>query len=517
MVTDMDIAVSLHGVVKIYPETNLHANDQVDLTLYKGEILCLAGENGAGKTTLMKVLYGMERPDAGTISIGGIERTITSVMDANALGIGMVQQHVMLIDDFTVAQNVVLGLEPKRFGMHLDIPRSHQLVNEVIKAHQFSIDAADKVASLTVGQKQQVEIIKMLYRDVDMLILDEPTAVLTEQETEALFHTLRVLAQQGKSIILITHKLHEIRAISDRVAIMRQGTMIGEFETATISEQEISRMMMGQSVSLDVVKRPYHQKKRPVITFTDVSVVKRNQPRPLLNHLSFTAYTGEVLGFAGVSGNGLGVLEAVLGGFLPVSTGSVTHDGKDVTLRDTRRARSDGLAYVPADRLKVGSALYATVAENMMVASREQFTRFGFLRKKKIMQHADHAISMYNIRAQASSPIGTLSGGNIQKVVLAREIERLQDFIVFSEPTWGLDVASSRFVYDKIMSLRDLGTAVILISSNLDEILALSDRVAILCQGSISALLTAKEVSQVSKEEMGSYMLGVKRREVFDV
>ena len=515
--TDVDLAVAMHGVVKIYPETQLHANDQVDLTLRKGEILCLAGENGAGKTTLMKVLYGMERPDSGTISVGGIERTITSVMDANALGIGMVQQHVMLIDDFTVAQNVVLGKEPKRFGMHLDVPRSQHLVNEVIKAHRFSIDAADKVASLAVGQKQQVEIVKMLYRDVDILILDEPTAVLTEQETEALFSTLRALADQGKSLILITHKLREIRAISDRVAIMRQGKMVGEYETATITEQDISRMMMGQSVSLDVVKRPYHRKKRPIITFKDVFVVKRNQPRPLLSHLSFSAYTGEVLGFAGVGGNGLGVLEAVLGGFLPVSTGAVFHDGKDITLRGTRRARSDGLAYVPADRLKVGSALYATVAENLIVASREQFTRFGWLQRRKIEKHADALIGTYNIRAQAFSPIGTLSGGNIQKVVLAREIDRLQDFIVFSEPTWGLDVASSRFVYDKIISLRDRGAAVILISSNLDEILALSDRVAVLCRGSISALLSPEQVAQVTKEEMGSYMLGMNQQEVRDV
>lgn len=505
----MEVAAHMHEIVKVYPETGNRANDGVSLTLRRGEILCLAGENGAGKTTLMKVLYGLEVPDSGSIHIEGVSQHILSPLHANRLGIGMVHQHFKLIEDFTVAQNVTLGSEPRKFRFGYDLGRADQLVDAVIKEHHFSIEASDKVTSLTVGQKQQVEIIKMLYRNVDILILDEPTAVLTEQEIVPLFTTLRTLADNGKSIILITHKLQEIKNLSDRVAIMRQGRMVGEFITSEIDEREISRLMMGQSISLQVNKVPYSKEKRPIITCESISVVKRNQERPLLQNVSFTAYSGEILGFAGVSGNGLGVLEAVLGGFLPISSGHIEHNRIDISRRDTRRARRDGLAYVPADRIKVGSASGASVAENLIIASRRQFSRFGVLRKSAMREHAESLLQKFSVAGSPHMPLGTLSGGNIQKVVLAREIEQYRDYIVFSEPTWGLDVASGRFVYERMIELRNRGAAVLLISSNLDEILSLADRIAVLYRGSIAALISGEAIHHVTKEELGSYMLGL--------
>lgn len=509
----MEHAVEMHDIVKIYRETGLRANDCVDLRLGKGEILCLAGENGAGKTTLMKVLYGLERPDSGTIDVMGKRVFIDSPLQANRLGIGMVHQHFMLVDDFTVAQNVTLGNEPMIRRLAYDTRTANERVEAVISRHHFSIDPAKRVISLTVGQKQQVEIVKMLYRDIDILILDEPTAVLTEQETAALFETLRTLAAHGTSLILITHKLHEIKEISDRVAIMRQGKMVGDFVTSSVDEREISRLMMGQSVSLVVEKVPCAGEKKQVLQFDQVSVLRRNQARPLLDRVSFTANSGEILGFAGVGGNGLGELEAVLGGTLPISSGTIHHQAQDISRYDAHALRARGLAYVPADRLHTGSALGASVAENLIVTDRKRFSRAGIMQRSRMFPHVSKLLQTYSVKGTASMPIGTLSGGNIQKVILAREISQYHDYIVFSEPTWGLDIASSRFVYEQMSRLRSEGAAVLLISSNLDEILTLSDRVLVFYRGAVAAELDHEALKHVTKEEMGAYMLGLHAQE----
>ena len=513
----MVFAIEMHGITKIYTENNLRANDAVDITLRKGEILCLAGENGAGKTTLMRVLYGLEHANEGSIKVMGKDVKISSPLDANNLGIGMVHQHFMLVEDFTVTQNVVMGVEPLKNGFVYDMQKANGEVAKVINNHHFSIDARKRVRSLTVGQKQQAEIVKMLYRNVDILILDEPTAVLTEQEIEALFVTLRELAKAGKSLILITHKLNEIKAISDRVAIMRQGRMVGIYDTKSVDEREISRLMMGQSVSLHVDRSTKIQKHEPVIRFDKVSVIRRGQERPLLKDVTFSANSGEILGFAGVGGNGLGVLEAVLGGVLPVSTGNIFHGEKVITHANAAKLRRDGLAYVPSDRLAVGSALGASVAENLIIDSRAKFSRYGILDKKKILRNAMDQLEKYSVKGTPSMPIGSLSGGNMQKVVLAREIGQYKDYIVLSEPTWGLDIASSQYVYERMVELRDSGAAVILISSNLDEILAASDRIIIFYRGTIVAILDKDQARVVSKEEMGEYMLGLKRQEGLEV
>lgn len=507
----MGNVVSMENITKIYEANGLTANDHVNFSLQEGEIHCLAGENGAGKTTLMNVLYGLEAPTSGRILLRGKEVHIHSPLQANKLGIGMVHQHFKLIPEYTVAQNVVLGMEPTRGLFHVDERTALKRVGEVIDHHHFSIDPKKRVYELTIGQMQQVEIVKMLYRDVDILILDEPTAVLTEQEIDRLFQTIRALSSKGKSLILITHKLHEIKAISHRVTILRKGAHVATEPISALSEKEISRLMVGKQIDLQVDREAYTGEKREVITFSDVTVSRRNQERPLLNCINFSACSGEVLGFAAVGGNGLGELEAVLGGMMPVSSGTITYNGQDITRFSPSQLRTMGLAYVPSDRLKRGSSVRASVQENMIVSEKGSFVKYGVMQWREAETHSSRLLTTYSVSGKPRMPMGTLSGGNIQKVILAREIERHRDFMIFSEPTWGLDVASSRYVYDRIMELRGQGSSVILISSNLDEILSLADRIIVLYRGTIVAELS--RTASCTKEEIGEYMLGLKVQE----
>ncbi|MDR0641024.1 MAG: ABC transporter ATP-binding protein [Treponema sp.] len=519
----MEHAVELRGITKIFPGENFKANNNVSLHLDKGEILCLAGENGAGKTTLMKILYGLLSPTAGEVLVGGRKQDIRSPLDANRLGIGMVHQHFMLFPDFTVAENVVMGIEPVKGSFIYDFGRAKELTAEVIKAHHFSIDPGVPVKNLTVGQMQQVEIVKMLYRRAEILILDEPTAVLTEQETAAIFKTFRALAESGRSLVLITHKLNEIKQISHRVAVMRRGELAAVCNTSGIDEYEISRLMVGRGVNLRV-DRNFRQApaKDPVLSFREVTVKRRGQERPLLHKVSFTVNAGEILGFAGVAGNGLGALEAILGGFLSPSSGQILHKGRDITGFDSVKLRREGLAYVPADRLGLASVSGASVVENIIINQRKKFSRGGFLDKGAMEKFTGELLAKYNITGGTRRRMGSLSGGNIQKVVLAREIVQYRDYIVFSEPTWGLDIASSRYMYDQMALLRKSGAAVILISSNLDEILANADRILVMYQGSITAEIFPESFASPGiggeaakgdiKEEIGAFMLGLKTR-----
>jgi simple sugar transport system ATP-binding protein len=517
----MEHAVELRGITKVFPGAQQRANNNVSLYLDKGEILCLAGENGAGKTTLMKILYGLIPPTEGEILVGGRRAEIRSPLDANRLGIGMVHQHFMLFPDFTVAENVVMGIEPVKGFVCYDFARAKKLAAEVIGEHHFSIDPDAPVKSLTVGQMQQVEIVKMLYRRAEVLILDEPTAVLTEQETAAIFKTFRALADSGRSLVLITHKLKEITQISHRVAVMRKGEMAAVRNTKDIDEYEISRLMVGRGVDLGVdrgARRP--PENNAVLSFQGVTVKRHDQERPLLQDVSFTVHAGEILGFAGVAGNGLGVLEAILGGLLPLSSGRILHHGRDITGFNSVKLRREGLAYVPGDRLNVGSAADATVIENIIINRRRKLSRAGFLDRKAVGEFTGKLLKEYSVSGGSRQRMGSLSGGNIQKVILAREIVQYQDYIVFSEPTWGLDIASSRYMYDQMALLRETGAAVILISSNLDEILANADRILVMYRGTIaaeilresfvSAGIGEEDTGAAVKEELGSFMLGLK-------
>jgi simple sugar transport system ATP-binding protein len=497
----------MRGITKLYPENNVLANAEVDFEVHQNEIHAVVGENGAGKSTLMKILYGLERADRGTIELQDRPVHIASPLDANRLGIGMVHQHFRLIPDFTIAENVVLGIEPVRRGLFLDQAGARAAVRAVMEEYGFDLDPGRRVRELTVGQMQVVEILKILYRRAELLILDEPTSVLTEQQIRRLFATLRHLRDIGKTVIIITHKLGEVKEISERVTVMRAGRVVAVRETAEVDERELSRLMVGKSVSLQV-RREQTLRGRPVLELEQVSLLARGQDHPLLDRVDLRVHAGELVGVAGVSGNGLAELEDVVSGLRRVSSGRILHDGQDITRLDALQLRRRGLAYVPADRLHRGSSLASSVMENMIIASHHRFLRGGVLRRRQAEGFATQLAEHFSIEGDPRVPIGTLSGGNIQKVILARELASRTDFILFSEPTWGLDVASSEFIYERIMEIRRQGLAILLLSSNLDEILSLADTVVVMYRGRVVARLANSQ--EVGKELVGEYMLGLK-------
>jgi general nucleoside transport system ATP-binding protein len=515
--------LEMKGITKLYPNpshggrgragTGMYdsaqplANDAIDFAVEKDEIHAIVGENGAGKTTLMKILYGLEQPDAGTISLAGARVIIHSPRDANRLGIGMVHQHFKLVPDFTVAENVVLGMEPRRGGVFVDKSTAVERITKVIESHGFSVDPRVRVRDLTVGQMQQVEIVKMLYREATLLILDEPTSVLTEQEIRKLFVTLGSLRAGGKTIIIITHKLQEVKEISDRVTVMRKGKVVAVHATAEVDKAELSRLMVGRSV-LFQFERAAKACGSPVLELKDVTLRQRGRGRPLLDGITLAVRSCEIIGVAGVSGNGLGELEDVVVGLRRITSGQILHNGTDIAGLSPATLRERGLAYVPADRLRRGSSLQSSVTENMIVTNHHRFLRAGFLVGGRVQQFAEKLTKSFGIDGGPHAAIGTLSGGNIQKVILARELASTSNVIIVSEPTWGLDVASSQFVYEKILEMRSAGAGILFISSNLDEILGIADSIAVMYRGRIVAMLP--NVPDLSKEHIGEYMLGLR-------
>jgi len=496
----------MEGITKLYPENSVLANDNVHFEVLEGEIHALVGENGAGKTTLMKILYGLQRPDRGKIYYKGKEVHIKNPTDAHRLGIGMVHQHFRLIGKYTVTENVILGREPRRYGMLIDRKKARKSVIETARKYQLEIDPDAPVFKLSIGQMQIVEILKILYRESDFLILDEPTSVLTEQEIKRLFETLRTLKQLGKTIVIITHKLHEVKAISERVTVMRQGKTVAVKDTATTDERELSRLMVGRDVILKF-ERESIPKGETVYKLENVTLTERGKKVPLLDNINIEVHRHEIVGVAGVSGNGLTELEDIIGGLRRVTSGKIYHDGRDITNLSSIQLREQGLAYVPSDRLYRGSSLESSVIENMIVSNHHNFLRGEILERKKILNYVLAQREKYSIRCDPNIPIGMLSGGNIQKVILARELSTQTDFILFAEPTWGLDVASSEFIYEKILSLRREGVGIILISSNLDEILSLSDTLLVMYRGRI---VFYEENKDLNKEVIGEYMLGLR-------
>jgi len=498
------------GITKLYRDGGVLANDGVDFEVENNEIHAVVGENGAGKTTLMKILYGLERADRGKILLRGREVRIASPLEAARLGIGMVHQHFRLIPEFSVAENVVLGHEPRRCGVLLDREQAVRRVREVIERHGFSMDPTLSVSRLSAGQMQVVEIVKILYRRAELLILDEPTSVLTEQQIRKLFATLRALASIGKTIILITHKLGEVRAIADRVTVMRRGRVVAVRPAAAVDERELSRLMVGKEISLRVQpERAPVAERRVVLELQGVVLRQKGQDHPLLDHVDLKVRSGEIVGLAGVAGNGLAEIEDLVSGLRRATEGRLLRDGQDVTAFGALKLRARGLAYVPADRLRRGSSLRSSVMENMIICRRREFLVGGVFRRRQVERYARALGESFAIDGDPRLPVGTLSGGNIQKVILARELGGGPDFIVFSEPTWGLDVASSEFVYARILELRRQGKAVLLISSNLDEILSLADTVAVMYRGRVVAC-RPNDPRQLSKELVGEYMMGLR-------
>ena len=503
--------LELQGITKHFG--SLVANDHIDLSTEPGTIHALLGENGAGKTTLMNILYGLLQPDEGQILIDGQARTISSPKDAINSGIGMVHQHFMLVPVFTVAENVALGHEETKALGWLDRRRMRAKVRELSQQYGLRVEPDAMTEDLPVGVQQRVEILKALIRDAQVLILDEPTAVLTPSETEDLFRIMRELRASGKAIVFISHKLKEVQAIADTVTILRRGKVVGQRPPST-SEDELAALMVGRNVQLRVSKTP-STPGRIVLDVKDLMVpsgqtvlLPGEEPVPAVKGLTFRVRAGEILGIAGVQGNGQTELCEALMGLLPATSGTVHMNDRDVTGSSPHDRLRGGIGYVPEDRQQDGLVSSFPVSENIVLDTYDQHPNASGLALKlgAIRETAEERVKEYDIRTQSiTTPVGTLSGGNQQKVILAREVGREVSLLLASQPTRGLDVGSIEFVHKRIIEERDRGAAVILVSSELDEIYALSDRIAIMYEGRF----TGFRPPDVPVEELGLLMAGI--------
>jgi len=495
-------ALEMRGITKRYP--GVVANDSIDLDVHPGEIHALLGENGAGKTTLMNVLYGLARPDEGQILLDGQVVNLTGPADAIARGISMVHQHFMLVPVLTVAENIVLGEETMANPLFLDRKEADRRIIELGRRFGFEVDPDVKVGSLSVGWQQRVEILKALYRDARILVLDEPTAVLTPQETEEIFVVLRRLAAEGHSIVFISHKLYEVLEIADRITVIRRGKVIGERKPAETNEDDLAEMMVGREVSLTVDRGTSH----PAEVALKIEGLHVNDDRgnEMVKGVDLEVRAGEILGIAGVAGNGQDELVEALIGLRKPTAGRVTLDGKDITGHPPRSVYGAGVAYVPADRHRFGLILPFPISENLILTEyhRPPFAR-GILRDDAAIDKvAEERIAAYDIRTpSADVKAATLSGGNQQKVVVAREFSRDLRLLVLDQPTRGLDVGSIEFIHRQAIAKRDAGTAILLVSAELDEVMEVSDRVAVMYAGRIVAVLDGRTAD---KNEVGLLM-----------
>ncbi|MGE5599427.1 MAG: ABC transporter ATP-binding protein [Bacteroidota bacterium] len=492
------------GITKRFP--GVLANDGIDFELRKGEIHALLGENGAGKTTLMKILYGLYQADAGRIEIHGRPVRITSPGEAIKCGVGMVHQHFMLIPPFTVAENIVLGTEPVRRRVRLDLNRAVQRVEELSRRYGLKVNPLARVEGISVGMQQRVEIIKALYREVDILVLDEPTAVLTPQEVGELKEIMRHLVAQGKSIIFITHKLREVSSIADRVTVIRRGRVVGTRDTAGTNARELANMMVGHEVELVVAKKPADPG-AIVLEMQNVHALN-NRRLPALRGVNLTVRAGEILGIAGIEGNGQTELVEVLTGLRRCTAGRILLHGKPVTNLSPRRIAERRVAHVPEDRQNRGLVLEFSVAENMILESyyKKPFASGIRLLWPQVHAYARRLIGEFDIRTPGDEvEAASLSGGNQQKLILARELSRDPELLVIAQPTRGLDVGAIEFVHRRLIEARDAGKAVLLLSLELEEIMALSDRIAVIYEGEIVGQLTPAEASE---EKLGLMMAG---------
>ena len=497
--------LELRGITKRFG--TLVANDSINLTVESGEIHALLGENGAGKSTLMNVLYGLYKADEGQILLDDKVQAFSGPGDAMAAGIGMVHQHFMLIPVFTVAENVALGNEPTGFAGSMDMNKARQRVIEISERFGFNVDPDAMVEDLPVGVQQRVEIIKALSRDAKVLVLDEPTAVLTPQETDELMQIMRQLAKSGTSIVFITHKLREVREVADRITVIRLGKVVGT-AAPSASTSELASLMVGRDVELTIQKE-LSETGAEILKVEGISVLDDRMQRSV-NDVSFTVRGGEILAIAGVQGNGQTELAEALLGLRPVIKGSgkIAIKGKDITTASVREVLESGVAFIPEDRKKDGLVGEFTISENLMLnqSFKSRFTRgmnINFAVRKSV---ATDLVKRFDVRTPSiETPAGKLSGGNQQKVVVARELSRDTDLLIASQPTRGVDVGSIEFIHEQIVSERDRGKAVILISTELDEVLALADRIAVMYRGKIVGIVGP----ETTRETLGKMMAGV--------
>lgn len=504
----MEYVIEMLNIRKVFG--NFVANDNITLQLKKGEIHALLGENGAGKSTLMNVLFGLYQPDGGEIRVKGKKVNIANPNVANDLGIGMVHQHFMLVDTFTVTENIILGSEPTKGGQ-IDIEKAEQEVRELSERYGLAVDPKAKIADISVGMQQRVEILKTLYRGADILIFDEPTAVLTPQEIQELIQIMKALVREGKSIILITHKLKEIMEVCDRVTVIRRGKGIGTLNVSETNPNELASLMVGREVHFKTEKQPPKVGK-PVLEIENL-VVKDSRGVTAVDHLNLTVHAGEIVGIAGVDGNGQTELIEAITGLIKSESGSIRLNGKEIRNLTPRQITETGVGHIPQDRHKHGLVLDFSIGENMVLQTyyKEPYSKRGVLNFKAIYDKARQLIQEFDVRTPDEyMKARALSGGNQQKAIIGREVDRDPDLLVAAQPTRGLDVGAIEFIHKRLIEQRDKGKAVLLVSFELDEIMNVSDRIAVIYEGKIVAIVDPKETTE---QELGLLMAGSKRKE----
>ena len=504
----MEYIIEMNNITKQFQ--NFKANDDITFKVLKGEIHALLGENGAGKSTLMSVLFGLYKPEKGDIVIKGKKVKINNPIEANNLGIGMVHQHFKLVHNFTVLENILLGHEDTKAGF-LKNKKAKEKIKSLIEKYNFNLDLNAYISDITVGMQQKVEILKMLYCDNDILIFDEPTAVLIPQEIEELMQIMQNLAKEGKSIIFITHKLNEIKAICNRCTVIRKGKCIGTVNVAETTKETLSEMMVGRKI--DFILQKYEiQSEEIILNIKNLSLKSKETKKLLLKNISFNIKKGEIVCIAGVDGNGQTELIHAITGLIPFDEGSIFFKDKDFTYKSIRQKCIAGFAHIPEDRHKHGLVLDYTLKENLILQSyyTKKFQKFGFLKFNEISNYAKYLIEKFDIRSPKgeSSIVRSMSGGNQQKAVIARELDRNPDLIIAMQPVRGLDVGAIEYIHKQILNERDKGKAILLVSMELEEVMALSDRILVMYQGEIVANVTPKEITI---KELGLYMAGSKR------
>ena len=500
--------VEMQGIVKRFP--GVLANDQVDFDVQAGEIHALLGENGAGKSTLMRSLYGMYQPEEGEILFDNVPHQLYSPADAIRLGVGMIHQHFMLVESLTVKENVALGLPSSR-GILTDLDRVSERISELAKLYGLQVDPDAYVRQLSVGQQQRVEIIKALYRGASLLILDEPTAVLTPQEVDEFFATLKQLAERGHLLIFISHKLHEVMAFTNRVTVLRDGRNVGTVLTAETDKKQLAEMMVGRELNTNP-DRPPVSIGRPRLRLENIEAIGK-RGTPALRGVSLEVRAGEILGVAGVSGNGQLELAEVVAGLRPLTNGRIFIDEAEITGQSCKVIMDQGLAYIPEERNRDGMIKEFTIAENLILRENGErpYAKNGFFDFKAIAQRSADLVRSFNVKTPSlETPIKNLSGGNAQKVILARELSRKPRVLIAAQPTRGLDVGATEYVRQRITEQRMEGTATLLISEDLDEILALSDRIAVIFEGQIMGVV---DHAEATPENLGLLMAGEQRLE----
>ncbi|WMM24571.1 ABC transporter ATP-binding protein [Tissierella sp. MB52-C2] len=509
-----DYILELKNVMKLY-NNGVVANKDINFQLKEGEIHAIVGENGAGKSTLMKILFGMEQPTSGEILFRGNKVEINSSNKAIEMGIGMVHQHFMLVPSFTIAQNMILGMEPVK-GLSIDYNKAISMINELGQIYNLQVNPNMKVKDLSVGMKQKVEILKALLRGAKILILDEPTAVLTPQETEELFIQLKKLKDNGHTIIFISHKLREVKNISDRVTIIRKGMTKGTYNISDVSEKEISNLMIGRDIVLKYDKKK-NKAGKSILKINNLNC-KNKEDKALLKDISFTVNEGKILGIAGVEGNGQAELIKIITGHKRNYEGEVLFKDKNVKDMTIKQLRKYGMSYIPEDRMTQGVAGEAYIKENIIgnkYDTRELNDGF-LLNVKKIEKLADNLVLDYDIVCKnIEQKVYSLSGGNIQKVVVARECSVKHDVLIAEQPTRGVDVGAADFIHREIIRLRDQGTAILLVSADLNEAMELSDSLLVVYEGEIVAYFD--DLSQTTEDELGLYMLGIKKQNIEEI